>query len=259
MPEILGVKIDNVNRQEAVGTAKGFLVNGRQNLIFTPNPEMIVDAQNDAYFKKVLNFGDLNISDGFGVSLISLGYINRIPGVDFLIDICAIAEYNNKSVFLLGSGSKDVLKAASENLTKKFPKLKIVGFHPGPKIDFVTIEDEVKIVPEQNNNDQAIHEIIMAAPDILLVAFGHNKQEKWIYENIKDFPTVKIAMGVGGAFDFLAGFNYEGKKVRRAPCFMRKIGLEWLYRVITQPYRIKRILKATLYFVSLNILKTDKK
>ena len=259
MIEILGVKIDSLMMNEAVLNARDFLFNGKQNFIFTPNPEMLVDAQDDAYFKRVLNLGNLNLSDGFGVSLVSGGKIKRITGVDFVYRLCELAQKENKSVFLLGSGSREVLKKASENLKIKYPNLRVVGFHPGPKIDLLRVEGEQKIILDHEENDQVMHEIIMTAPDILLVAFGHNKQEKWIYENVKHLPTVKIAMGVGGAFDFIAGFDYAGHTVRRAPCFLRKIGLEWLYRLILQPWRLRRILKAIVVFVSLVIHNKYKK
>ena len=259
MDKILGVEIDSVTMDEAVAKAQDFLLSNKQNFIFTPNPEMLVDAQNDAYFKKVLNLGDLNLSDGFGVSLVSGGKIKRVTGVDFVYKICELAQQENKKIFLLGAGSRDVLKQASDSLKVKYPGLHIVGYNPGPKIEFLKVDDEQKIVSDREQNDQALHEIIMAGPDILLVAFGHNKQEKWIYENAKYLPSVRIAMGVGGALDFIAGFDYAGHKVRRAPCFLRKIGLEWLYRLIFQPWRFGRILKATVFFISLVIYNKFKK
>jgi len=253
MTSVLGVKIDNLTMDEAVGKAREFLYNGKQNFIFTPNPEMLVDAQSDEYFKTVLNFGDLNLCDGFGISLVSLGKIKRITGVDFVFRLCEMAQTENKSIFLVGSESREILKKTVDNLKKQFPKLRIAGFHPGPQINSLLVEDKQTIVPEPEMNDQAIHEIIVTAPDILLVAFGHNKQEKWIYENIKNFPSVKIAMGVGGTFDYLSG------TVKRAPCFMRKIGLEWVYRLIVQPSRIKRIFKATVVFLALIVSNLFKK
>lgn len=259
MSEILGVKIDSLNMNEAVAKACDFLYSNKQNLIFTPNPEMLVDAQGDGYFKKVLNLSDLNLSDGFGVSFVSFGKIKRVTGVDFVFKLCELAQKENKSIYLLGAGSKEVLQKTSENLKKQFPNLRIAGFNPGPKIDFVVVEDDNKIVAEQNSNDNAIHDIIMSAPDILLVAFGHNKQEKWIYENIKNLPSVRVTMGVGGSFDYIAGFNSFGETTKRAPCFLRKIGLEWLYRLFRQPWRIKRIFKAAVVFVALVIYKKFKK
>ncbi len=247
MSEILGVKIDNLTIDTAISKVCGFLYNGKQNFVFTPNPEMLVDAQKDEYFKQVLNAGDLNLSDGFGVSLVSMGKIKRVTGVDFVYQLCNLLQRENKSIFLLGSGSREVLKKTIENLRNQFPKLKIVGFHPGPEIVFLKVEDKQTILPDSEINEQAIHEIIMTAPDVLLVGFGHNKQEKWIYENIKNLPSVKVAMGVGGTFDYISG------TVHRAPCFMRKIGLEWFYRLLIQPQRFARIWKATMVFVGLCI------
>lgn len=248
MNEILGVKIDSLTADEALKKARDFLYSNKQNLVFTPNPEMLVDAQNDSYFKKVLNFGDLNISDGFGIRFMSGGKIKRVTGVDFVFRLCELAQKENKSIYLLGSGSREVLEKTVENLKKQFPNLRIAGFNPGPKIDFLMVEDENRIISQPDTNDEAVHDIIMTAPDILLVAFGHNKQEKWIYENIKNLPTVRLAMGVGGSFDYIAGFNSIGETTKRAPCFLRKLGLEWLYRLVIQPWRIKRILKAIIQF-----------
>lgn len=253
MIEILGVKIDSLTINEALEKARGFLKSKKNYLIFTPNPEMIVDAQHDSYFKEVLNSSNLSISDGFGVTFISMGKVKRVTGVDFLLKLCELAQMENKSVYLLGSSSMDVLLKTKNNLLRQFPKLKIAGLNRGPKIDFLTVENKKIIIPDSDANDEAIHDIIMTAPDILFVAFGHNKQEKWIYENIKNLPTVKVAMGVGGAFDFISG------SVGRAPCFLRKIGLEWLYRLFKQPWRIGRIFKATAVFVSLVIYKKIKK
>ena len=259
MKEILGVKINSLSMVEALQKARDFLYSKKQNLIFTPNPEMLVDAQNDSYFKKVLNLSELNFCDGFGIRLMSGGKVKRITGVDFVFKLCELAQVENKSVYLLGSGSREVLKQTAENLKKQFPNLRIVGFNPGPKVDFLKVEDEQKIFCEPEANDEAIHDIIMTAPDILLVAFGHNKQEKWIYENIKNLPSVRLAMGVGGSFDYIAGFNFKGEITKRAPCFLRKIGLEWLYRLYKQPWRIGRIFKATAVFVSLVIYNKFKK
>lgn len=248
--KFLDVKIDSLTIDEALLKVRGFFNSNNPKFIFTPNPEMLVDAWSDYYFRDVLNTGDLNICDGFGISLLTGGKIKRIAGADFVYQLCDLAQKENKGVFLLGSGSRDVLEKTADNLKKQFPKLRIVGFHPGPKINFLLVEDKNTILAEPNDNEQAIHEIIMSAPDILLVAFGHNKQEKWIYENVKNLPSVKIAMGVGGTFDYIS------KTVRRAPCFMRKIGLEWLYRLLMQPWRIKRIWKATAVFVYMYINKS---
>jgi len=252
MIKILDVRIDNINKKGALEKVKLFLEDGKsvsadatsdkpaQYKIFTPNPEMLVDAQKDVEFKEVLNSGDLNVCDGFGLSLVS--GCGRIPGVDFMQGICALAEKQGKSVYLLGSGSDEVVKRTVEVLQSKHSKLKIVGCHKGPNIQCSMLN--IKYFDETENND-VLDDIIMSAPEILFVAFGHNKQEKWINENLKHLPSVKIAMGVGGAFDYISG------KIRRAPLFLRKIGLEWMYRLFRQPRRAGRVWKATARFLFL--------
>lgn len=236
--KILGVNINILTKQQALERVKGFLNSQKQNKIFTPNPEMLVDASKDEYFREVLNSGDLNICDGKGLSLVAK--TKKIPGVDFMLDICTLAEKKNKSIYLLGSGNDEVIEKTAEKLKKRFSNLKIVGINKGVKIER---SKDYKIDYDKEKNDEITHDIIMSAPDILFVAFGHGKQEKWIDKNLKQLPSVKIAMGVGGSFDFISG------KVKRAPKWMRKLGLEWLYRLFRQPSRLPRIFKATILFL----------
>lgn len=234
---VLGVRIDNYSHEETLNKIVDFLQSDKQHEIFTPNPEMLVDAQKDEYFRNILNGGDLNVCDGVGLSLVS--GIKRYPGVELMLDICELAEKNNKSVYFLGSGSDAVISNLKLVIKNKFPKLKIAGTNRGHRLLITNYQLQVN----GDENDEVVHNIIMLAPDILFVAFGHGKQEKWIHENLRDLPSVKIAMGVGGAFDYISG------STRRAPLFLRQIGLEWLYRLIKQPSRFKRIIKATVIFV----------
>jgi len=247
----LGVRIDNNSKSAVLNKISEFFDNGKpdftkatpgkQHKIFTPNPEMLVDAQKDEYFKQVLNSGDLNVCDGFGLSLVS--GVPRYPGVELMLDICALAEKEGRSVYLLGSGDKTVISNLQLIIKEKFPNLKIVGSHPGHKLQVTSYKLQV----DKEQNDELIANIILSAPDILFVAFGHNKQEKWIEKNLKNLPSVKIAMGVGGSFDFISG------KVKRAPLLIRKIGLEWMWRVVLEPKRLRRILNATVKFTYLVI------
>lgn len=243
---ILKINIDKVNLSEAKQKVRDFLTQPGQFKIFTPNPEMAVKAQKDEYFRTVLNAGDLNICDGMGLSWATK--VDRLPGVDFMLEICGIAEENGKSVYLTGSGSESVVKKTKENLKKKFPNLNIVGIDPGPSI----VESHNKLLQSASyqaeiDNYNTMAQVNGDEPDILFVAFGMGKQEKWIYENLPKMPSVKIAMGVGGSFDFISG------NIRRAPCWMRKNGLEWLYRLIQQPSRFWRIFNATFKFLVLVI------
>ena len=236
--KILEVKIDELTKEQALEKAREFLISNQSHKIFTPNPEMIVDAQNDSEFKEVLNSGDMNLCDGFGLWLATGRRVERISGVDFMLDLCALAERKGKSIYLLGSSCEEVVKKTAEVLQIKFPLLKIVGYNKGHDITKHGTWN-------MEQNEDVLYNIITTAPDILFVAFGHGKQEKWIHSNLRDLPSVKIAMGVGGAFDFISG------KIKRAPKFIRKIGLEWMWRLLREPKRIKRIFKATFVFLYL--------
>lgn len=240
MEMLLGVKIDLQTKEEAVKKVEVFLADQDQHTIFTPNPEMLVDAQTDSYFREVLNTSDLNVCDGKGIQLFLKNKTERIPGVDLLIDICSICQKEQKNIFLLGSGSSEVVQQTKKALEEKFPHLKIVGIHPG--IPIAITEDKKIQFDEQENNDM-IASIVESEPDVLFVAFGHGKQEKWIYQFLADMPSVKIAMGVGGSFDYISG------KIKRAPKLLRRMGFEWLWRLIREPKRIKRIWKATFVFI----------
>lgn len=235
---VLEVRIDEVNFDEAKRRAIVFLEENTAHTIFTPNPEILADAHADTYFREVLNSGSLNICDGMGIELVTHGKLKRIPGIDFILEICALAEQAGRGVYLLGSGNDEVLKMTKSRLLIKFPLLKIVGTDNGPKIKL----QSYNLMYDKEENDKLLDDIIEKSPDILLVAFGHGKQEKWIYENLKHLPSVRIAMGVGGAFDVLSG------KIHRAPRLLRRFGLEWLWRLLVQPSRIGRILKATIFF-----------
>lgn len=237
---ILGITISSVKKSEAMQIARDFLFSQKQNYIFTPNPEMVVDASRDKNFKQALNQGDLNLCDGFGLSVFAR--TPRIPGTDFMVELCALAEKENKSIYLLGSGNGEVVEKAAQFLLQKFPLLKIVGTDPGYKIEVINEKNGTRLDYNPNTREETVHKIIMTGPDILFVAFGHNKQEQWIVENAPNLPSVKIAMGVGGAFDFL------GNKTKRAPGFLRSLGLEWLWRLVFEPSRIARIFKAVIVF-----------
>ncbi len=260
---ILDVRIDDLNKKNAIQEVAHFLSLPGQYKIFTPNPEMIVRAQEDDYFKQVLNSGDLNLCDGMGVRIFT--GIERVPGVDFMLELCQLAVEKEKRIYLLGSGSDEVVHKVFIKLIKKFPSLKIAGYDKGPEMkeghceEVLTdeaIPQNLESTTKQGDrhaplamtsgvNEETLEKINKAQPDILFVAFGMGKQEKWIYENLAKMPSVKVAMGVGGSFDFIAG------KAKRAPLFLRRLGLEWLYRLVQEPKRIGRIFNATFKFIYL--------
>ena len=239
---LLGVRVDSPTKAEALHKVSTFLGVEGQHMIFTPNPEMLISAVDNEYFRDILNSSALNICDGRGVQIFAKGKVSRIPGVDFVYDICELAESEGKSVYLLGSGSDKVIESAALKLKKIYPELKIAGFNKGPKFEIEYWNNLTRIIYNQHENDEVMGDIIQTAPDIVLVGFGHIKQEQWIDESLPQLPSVRVAMGVGGSFDVIGG------KLPRAPKFLRTIGLEWLWRLIIQPSRIKRIWTAVIIF-----------
>lgn len=172
----------------------------------------------------------------------------RIAGSDFVWEIAALAAHEGYSMYLLGAG-EGVAERAAEEL-RRFSRssdpatseLRIVGAEAGPSFSHSERSEE--------SHTNVCKKILEAKPDVLLVALGHGKQEKWIAAHLHELPSVKIAMGVGGAFDFIAG------RVRRAPRLLRALGLEWLWRLILQPWRIVRIYRAVIVFPLLLLLKS---
>lgn len=250
--KILDIRFDKITLSEALKMSEQFLYSSSQHTIFTPNPEFLVKAYKDDYFKKVLNTSGLNICDGKGIQVMSCVKLERITGVDFMMELCALAEKINKKVYLLGTGNDEVVKKAAEVLKGTFSNLIIAGYHKGIEIKEVKNDNKASLELDSSQNEELLSTIRSLNPDILFVAFGMGKQEKWIFENFKKMPSVKIAMGIGGAFEFISG------TIPRAPLWMRKIGLEWGYRLIKEPRRIKRIWNATIVFPWL-VFKTKSK
>lgn len=242
---LLGVRIDNLKKTEILAKIAGFLSDPKPHTIFTPNPEMLVDATRDSGFRRILNNSDLNVCDGKGIQLVAKEKIERIPGVDLMLEICRIAEKDSKSVYFLGSDNTDTLKNLVKNMKNLFPSLIISGDNPGPKITMKQFNHLTILKTDAAENDNLLNEINSKSPSILFVAFGHGKQEKWISQNIARLPSVRIAMGVGGAFDYLSG------KIKRAPARLGRYGFEWLWRLGREPKRIGRIIKATIVFLFL--------
>lgn len=255
--KVLDVRVDELSLNDAREKVSEFLLSQHQHTIFTPNPEMLVKAKKDEYFKQVLNAGEMNLCDGMGLWL-AMRFkksknqeikksIERVTGVDFMLEICSVAERQGKSVFLLGSGSEEIVRKTGDELKRLFPNLKIAGVDKGPVIEESQKARKLESNVSELENETLINKINSSKPEILFVAFGMGKQEKWIYENLAKMPSIKVAMVVGGAFDYVSG------NVPRAPLLLRKIGLEWMYRLIKQPKRFGRIFNATIKFVLLII------
>ncbi|MGI1689973.1 WecB/TagA/CpsF family glycosyltransferase [Thermoanaerobacter uzonensis] len=222
--DIFGVPIDRVTMKQAVEILKNFLQEDRLHIVATPNPEIVMMAQKDKEYMEILNNTDLNVPDGSGIVFASKVFKNplseRVAGFDLMMEFIKDISSRDIKIYLLGSAPQ-IAEQARVNLEKLYPSVKIVGTHHG----YFTQEEENKIIEEINNK----------GVEVLFVALGAPKQEKWIYKN-RNKLKVKIAMGVGGSFDVIAG------KAKRAPYLYRKLGLEWLYRLIKEPWRYKRMM-----------------
>lgn len=227
---ILGVGVDDISLTEALNKVSSWMEKPEKRYIVTPNPEFIMEAQNDNVFKDILNRADLGIPDGNG--LILGGIRQNLPGVDLMDKLSELAAKNDWSIGLLG-GRDGVVKDAKLALEGKYPKLSVSWVSEG---DVVAKDGSTKT--QQPTPNEKI--------DILFVAFGHPKQEKWIVKNMLQFPA-QIFIGVGGSFDYISG------RVKRAPKALRKLKLEWLFRLVLQPWRIRRQIKL-LEFVWLIVL-----
>lgn len=239
MSKVLDVRVDNLTISEAREKVDLWLKSRGQKKIFTPNPEMIVLAERYPEFKDVLNSGDMNLCDGFGITLVSASKIQRISGSDFVWDLCELAAKNKEKVFLLGTGDRVVLEKAKEQLNNKIVQLDICGEDVGPDIELV----DGKIKLDEGKNKLILEKINQSGAEVLIVAFGQIKQEMWIGEYLSEVAGVKIAIGIGGALDFISG------QVKRAPKFLRAVGLEWLWRLVKQPWRVQRVFNATIKFI----------
>ena len=211
---LLGVGFSNASEQEVLE----FIYTGLQNsskkyYIVTPNPELLVIAQKDSNYKTTLNNAKLALADGIGIlwaaRLMGKPLKQRITGADLTESLCNHVSKQPITVSFLGGGP-NIAEFTAECLQKKYPGLKVSWF--------------------SQEYDKSLKD---KETDILFVAFGSPKQEIWIADNLNDL-NAKVVMGVGGAFDFITG------KVPRAPKFLRNLGLEWLFRLIMQPWRIKR-------------------
>lgn len=239
---ILGVKINNASSKETMEKIRGFLNSNSEHYVATVNSEIIVAAQKDKKFLKIINHANLSVCDGFGPILASF-FISktdrlkeRVAGVDlvyWIVNYCNISEIKYK-IFFLGA-KKDTARMAAAKLKEKFSKFEVAGTFGG--------------IADEKGDRVTLSIINQARPDILFVAYGAPKQEKWIARNLKKMPGVKVAIGVGGAFDIISG------RIARAPLWMRNYGLEWLWRLLKEPWRIGRIYNMMIKFSWLVLVK----
>jgi N-acetylglucosaminyldiphosphoundecaprenol N-acetyl-beta-D-mannosaminyltransferase len=193
--------------------------------IATTNPEFVMTAQQDAAFRQVLWEADLCIADGVGLLLaarwLKRPLPQRVPGSELIYHLAALAAQKGWRLFLLGA-APGVAAAAAAILQQQYPTLIIAGTYAGS--------------PDPSENTAIVQRINNSHADMLFVAYGAPRQDKWIARNREALTAVRLAMGVGGALDFVTG------RVLRAPGWLQNLGLEWLYRLIHEPWRWRRML-----------------
>ena len=227
--DVLGVMIDNVTMAEAVDGILGAQAAGSNVSVFTPNSEMVMEALKDPSLMDILNKASFVVPDGAGVVLgariLKENIKEKVAGVDLVGNI--LASGKSLSVFIFG-GKPGVAERAAENIEKRFNGIHVCGTDHGYH------------KPEETA--AVIEGIVKAEPDLLLVGLGVPRQEKWIAENISKFKS-SVCIGCGGTIDVFAG------EVKRAPSFFIKMNLEWFYRLIKQPARLKRMLRIPVFLL----------
>lgn len=239
--KIFGVEINNLTMNEAVDIASGYLASNKLNSISTPNTEIVMAAKEDPELKRLINENDLIIPDGIGLIYGSKIKGNplkeRVTGFDLSIKLLEIANQKGYSLYLLG-GKEGVARQASKNIIKQYPNIRIAGidngYFKGSHIGHNNHEEELGIIKKINDSKA----------DIIFVGLGFPKQEIWISEN-RNKISGKLVIGNGGTMDILAG------NTKRAPEMFQRLGLEWFYRLVKEPSRIKRQIALPKFILSI--------
>lgn len=222
--KLLGVKIDNLDTAASLEAIEGFIRSRTPHIVVTCDASCVVLAQKDPELKEIVNTADLVTPDSIGIlwaaRLNGEPLKERVSGCDMAVHLCERASVEGHRVFLLGA-APGVADAAAEKLKERFPGLNIAGTQHG------------YFKPEET--DSVVDEIGNARPDLLFVAFGIPMQEKWIRRHM-DRLRVPVSMGVGGTFDVISG------NVKRAPKWMQRYGLEWVYRLASNPKKIGKVM-----------------
>jgi len=222
--KILNIWVDAVNKKSAIDKVSDYLRNGtRPHSVFASNPEKNFFIPKDPILYEAFKNADLLLPDGAGIvwaaRILFGARLERIPGSEFLFDICDIAAKDGYGVFIYGS-KEEINKKAVNRLQKRYPKLSIVGRSNG-----YVKTSEMPMLIDRINSSHA---------DILFLALGSPKQEKWFATFYNHLKYVKVCQCIGGTLDTIAG------NVKRAPNIWQKFSLEWFYRLIIQPSRIRR-------------------
>ena len=221
---ILGLRVDRTTTDETMQTLASFIAERVPRHVVTADASMAVIARRDPELHEIVQQADLVTPDGAGIlwasRLLGTPISHKVSGVDLVARLCGFSAERGCRLFFLGA-APGVAEEAADNLRLRYPGAQIVGVHDG----FFSPEEDAKVVDQ----------IKASAPDVLLVAFGIPKQEKWITRH-KAALGVPVSIGIGGSFDVYSG------RVRRAPIWMQNASLEWLYRLWCNPKKIGKVM-----------------
>lgn len=238
---VLGIPVDTLTAAEIDDRLRMFLLTDTLHHIVTVNPEIVMWAQRDREYRSLLQTAALCLPDGVGLVIAARmrhTKISRLTGWELTHHLLRIAQEEHARVALLG-GDGYTTHVAALRIKNEFPGVHIVAAEAGPKIRI----EHGKMLLDEGEHRLLVEHLRALKPDILLVGYGHPKQEKWIQHIHHEIPSVKIAVGIGGVIDYLSG------RVLRAPAALRFLGLEWLFRLVRQPWRLPRIYTATVRFL----------
>jgi N-acetylglucosaminyldiphosphoundecaprenol N-acetyl-beta-D-mannosaminyltransferase len=242
--EILNIWVDPVNKEQALRLVEKFLEKGtRPHSIFASNPEKNFTVPKDPVLYNTFKNAGLLLPDGTGMVMAARILYNasltRVPGSEFIFDICELAATKRYKIFIFGA-KEDVNKKSAEILMKRYPGLEVAGRANG--------------YVKESEMDDLVRRINESEAKILFAALGSPKQEKWFSTYKDNLTHIRIYQGIGGTLDTIAG------NVKRAPELWRKFSLEWLYRLLSEPKRIKRqkVLPVFAIMILISKLKTGK-
>jgi N-acetylglucosaminyldiphosphoundecaprenol N-acetyl-beta-D-mannosaminyltransferase len=232
--QVLGVRVDCVDVEGALAAIESLVrQGGPARLVATVNPEFVMRARGDQALQHALDEAALCVPDGTGVvwAMRRQGCRgqSRVAGSDLVPLVCQLCARHGWRPFLLGA-RPGVAAEAARRLEQLVPGLVVAGTHAGS--------------PGPEGDEETLQRIRAARPDVLLVAYGNPKQELWVARN-RDRLEVPVAIGVGGSLDFVAG------RARRAPRLVRRVRLEWLWRLAMEPWRIRRMAVLPIYAVEI--------
>lgn len=223
---ITGVKIDDLTQAEVLQAVEAFMAEGGLHRLVTPNIDHLLHAHEDESYRTIVNTAALSIPDGmwliYAARFLGVRLRENVTGRLLVRPLCELCARKGWKVYILASAA-GIAPIAAKRLVRDYPGLQIVAAR-SPSFQFIKNPEEI---------DEVLSEMDRLAPDLLFVGLGAPKSERWVY-NYRDQLPVKVAIGVGYAFDVIAG------KIQEAPRWMTRIGFEWLFRLKNEPKRLWR-------------------